>query len=356
MMRIEALGIAKNISGREILRDLSFSLPSGRVTVLIGPNGSGKTTLLRLIGLLSQPDQGRLLYDGRDLSGLDYRARLHLRRSMVTVFQNPLFFRGSLQENLLFGLKLRGLQPDTGRLQEVLELLGLPGREKQAARSLSGGEKQRLQLARALLLEPDLFLLDEPAANLDPLSRRRVETVISKLAAGGATVVFTTHNLFQARRLGRHFIFLSRGRINRAGPIEQLNCGPTSLELAEFSGNENLFSGEIRSSGDDFLFRTADLDLVLAGIHEPGPATVLVRPEDVVLSREKLLSSARNSLAVELKAIEDLGELAVLHLQCGEMELISHITPASRRALGLQPGDRVYASFKSSALHLLKNV
>ncbi len=353
MMQVEALGVSKTISGREILRDLSFTLPGGEVTALIGPNGSGKTTLLRLIGLLSRPDRGRLLYEGRDPAGLDRQAQLELRRSMVTVFQNPLFFRGSLHQNLLYGLKLRGLRPDAARLEEILELLDLPGREKQAARSLSGGEKQRLQLARALLIEPRLYLLDEPAANLDPLSRKRVENVIAGLAAAGSTVVFTTHNLFQARRLGRNFIFLSRGRINRSGPIEELTCGPTSLELAEFSGNENVFSGEIYQSGDDFLFRSGGLDLVLAGGHEPGPATILVRPEDVLLSREKLVSSARNSLPARVKAVEELGKLDVLHLQCGELELISHVTPASRRVLDLRPGTEVYASFKSSALHLL---
>ena len=143
--------------------------------------------------------------------------RTALRRRCGFVFQAPLLLAGSVEANLRFGPRLRELNVGDLEIGQVLEKTGLNGREGQEARLLSGGEKQRLQLARVMLLDPDLYLLDEPTANLDPLSVKNIETAIARLAREGKTVILATHNLIQARLLAAEIVFLKEGSLVQAG-------------------------------------------------------------------------------------------------------------------------------------------
>ena len=353
MMEVRAEGLGRCAGRRRILAGVGLALAPGAVNVVLGPNGAGKTTLLRLLGLLDRPDEGDILYDGQRLGALDRRERTRLRRRCGFVFQAPLLLAGSVEDNLRFGARLRGLRPAAAAIGGVLERTGLAGRERQDARLLSGGEKQRLQLARVLLLDPELYLLDEPTANLDPLSVKSIETAIAALARAGRTVVLATHNLTQARLLSGRIAFLQDGRLVQSGPAAEVLGHPLSLDIAEFSAAGNILEGRLaRRDGSTFL-DSGPLAVEVLSERGAGRAAAVVRPEDILLSAGPLSSSARNSFRGTVAAVADLGALLALTVDCSGVMFTAFVTPASCAQLGLQPGRETTLTFKATSVHLL---
>jgi tungstate transport system ATP-binding protein len=197
-----------------ILDDISLVIAPGPPTVLIGPNGSGKTTLLRLLMGLMSPTSGRITWGGREHVPAQRRA---------LVFQRPVMLRRRVEANIRYALP----NGNNGqRVQELLGLVGLAGLEGRPARRLSGGEQQRLALARALARDPDILLLDEPAASLDPAATKTIEDIVRMVAAQGVKVVMSTHDLGQARRLAGEIVLLHRGRIVETGAAPDFFTAP----------------------------------------------------------------------------------------------------------------------------------
>lgn len=211
MISLGAENIVKKYQERTVL-DLSCSFNAGSVHVLLGANGSGKSTFLRILGLLERPDSGTVHYaeDGRSLA-----ADLSLRRRIVLVPDRNGLFRETVAANVAFGLKIRGQKPqETERkVRQSLERVGLWSLHRVNALTLSSGEAQRLCLAMALALDPDVILLDEPTANLDPGNAALVEKSILGLRRPGRLVLLVTHNLFQAQRLADRIFFIHQGRL-----------------------------------------------------------------------------------------------------------------------------------------------
>ncbi|HKA45681.1 MAG TPA: ATP-binding cassette domain-containing protein, partial [Burkholderiales bacterium] len=193
------------VGGKTIIDRVSVEIAAGPRTIILGPNGAGKSVLMRLCHGLLAPTSGSISWGGA-LSG---RAR------QAMVFQRPVMLRRSALANVVYGLKLSGVAPGECELraQDVLEAVGLAEVAGRPARVLSGGEQQKLALARAWALGPEVLFLDEPTANLDPGATREVETIIGQIRAGGAKIVMTTHNLGQARRLGDEILYLHQGRL-----------------------------------------------------------------------------------------------------------------------------------------------
>jgi len=203
--------------GREVLRGLSIELPEG-ASCVAGPSGCGKSTLLRLLNRLADPQRGWVLYRGADVRERDV---LELRREVCLVPQLPALLEGSVADNVRYGAGLAGREPDVGRM---LELAGLDGgdAEREAAR-LSVGEQQRVSLARALALEPQVLLLDEPTSALDPESRGAVEATLLELQERlELSLVLVTHDLAQAGRLADWVVRLDAGTLAAAGPTREL--------------------------------------------------------------------------------------------------------------------------------------
>jgi ABC-type sugar transport system ATPase subunit len=219
MVKIEVKGLCKSYGRAEILRDIDLTVEHGEVLALIGPTGSGKTTLLRLIDLLEEPTNGEVKIDGMGVTGLPERDRLKIRRRMAMVFQKPVMFRENVLENVSYGLKIRGERKIDGRVREAILAVGLEGYEPRDANTLSGGEMQRIALARALVLEPDLLLLDEPTANLDPKTATAIDALISRFEG---TVIMATHNMHQARRLSDRIAVLVEGRLISLGSPKEI--------------------------------------------------------------------------------------------------------------------------------------
>ena len=222
-LRLEALGLTEN--GVRIVEDISLKVSHGR-TLILGPNGAGKSTLLRLMHGLLRPSAGHVVWP---------RA---LMQAMV--FQRPVMLRATALANLEYGLKLRGIPAEARRRQALAALtrVGLPELAARQARRCSGGEQQRIALARAWALAPQVLFLDEPTASLDPHSSREVERIIGEIAEAGTKIVMTTHNLGQARRLADEVIYLEEGRVLEQTPVDEFFRRPRTSAATTFIRDE----------------------------------------------------------------------------------------------------------------------
>ncbi len=232
---IEARGVWARRGRADILKDVSIEVGKGEILAIIGPTGSGKTTLLRVLNLLDPPDEGRVFFDRVDVTE-DERARFSARRRMAMVFQKPSMFNLTVEKNVSYGLKIRGVSGSAfrDRVRAALRDVGLSGYEKRRAFRLSGGEAQRVALARALVTEPELLLLDEATANLDPRTAETIEGLIRGAREKGLAVVMATHDLDQARRLADGVAVLVGGELVQLGSPEEVFERPRSEEVAHF--------------------------------------------------------------------------------------------------------------------------
>ncbi|MBI4724830.1 MAG: ATP-binding cassette domain-containing protein [Rhodomicrobium sp.] len=225
--------VLENVSyaagGTAILKDVTLSILSGGPAIVLGPNGSGKTTVLKLAMGLLAPASGRISWAGRTETSFGRRA---------FVFQRPVMLRRSAGQNVAYALRAAGREAAQGRVNQLLEQVGLAGMNARPARRLSGGEQQRLALAKALARDPEVLFLDEPAASLDPASAKAVEDIIRRCAATGVKVVMSTHDLAQARRLAAYVIFLVAGRLVEASAPCRFFEAPVTDEARRFLAGE----------------------------------------------------------------------------------------------------------------------
>ena len=218
---------------RTIIDRVSFELSAGPSTIVLGANGAGKSVLLRLMHGLLAPSSGRVEWLGSNSA--------RARRLQAMVFQRPVMLRRSVLANITYALALADVPArDRDRLAlEALEEVGLATLATRPARVLSGGEQQRLALARAWALHPEVLFLDEPTASLDPAATREIETVIKAFDASGTKIVMVTHNLGQARRLGDEVLFVHQGRVAEVTPVDTFFSQPASAEASAFVKGEN---------------------------------------------------------------------------------------------------------------------
>ena len=217
------------VNGTRILHGISAEIGAGPRTIILGPNGAGKSVLMRICHGLLRPTEGRVVWKGSRIG-----------RRVAMVFQRPVMLRRSALANIEYGLKLAGVARGerTLRARDVLEAVGLERCADQPARRLSGGEQQKLALARAWALGPEVLFLDEPTANLDPAATRELETIVGQIRAGGTKIVMTTHNLGQARRLGDEILFMSECRLVERAPVDRFFARPETAEAASFIKGE----------------------------------------------------------------------------------------------------------------------
>ncbi|KPF64250.1 ABC transporter ATP-binding protein [Bosea sp. AAP35] len=218
-------------SGRALIEDLSFTVPAGGLTVLLGPNGAGKSLTLRLCHGLLTPSEGRIGW----AAGAHGRAKRH-----AMVFQKPIMLRRSVEANITHALAAAGVagHERRERAHAALARFGLTDRATQAARLLSGGEQQRLAIARAWSLRPELLFLDEPTSQLDPAATRQIEELLAGLVAEGITILMSTHDLGQARRLADRVLFMHRGRLFEDAGAGAFFAGPATPEARAFIAGE----------------------------------------------------------------------------------------------------------------------
>lgn len=225
ILPLEVHGLGFSAGALRILSGITLTIGAGAPTIILGPNGAGKSVLLRILHGLLAPSEGSIGWGGVEPA-----------RRQAMVFQRPVLLRRSALANVLYPLRLAGLPaPErAARAAQALDLVGLAAMADRPARRLSGGEQQRLALARAAATRPELLFLDEPCASLDPGATRAVEEIVATLAARGTKIVMTTHDLGQARRLAGDVVFLHGGRVLEHAPAATFFAGPSCPEAAAF--------------------------------------------------------------------------------------------------------------------------
>lgn len=229
ILPLQLRGLTCEIGGERLLDAVSLDIPAGGLTALIGPNGAGKSLFLRLCHGLLRPASGTVLWQ----AGGGRRAG---RKRHAMVFQHPVMLRRPVLDNLVHALEAVGEPRGEARrlAHAALDRFGLASLASRPARHLSGGEKQRLAIARAAILHPDVIFLDEPTSQLDQGATRQIERMLMELLAEGKTLVMATHDLGQARRLAQRILYFSRGRLVEDAPAERFFTNPASPEASAF--------------------------------------------------------------------------------------------------------------------------
>jgi tungstate transport system ATP-binding protein len=232
LLPLELAGVSFSAGGRLIIDDISATLDAEKRSVIVGPNGAGKSVLLRLCHGLLPPTRGTIRWNSPETRGT--------ARRQAMVFQRPVLLRRSAVANVLYALQVAGV-PRGQRMRQAREALvkvGLDGLRSRPARVLSGGEQQRLALARAWALRPEVLFLDEPTASLDPGATQEIEGIIGAMHDAGTKIIMVTHSLGQARRMADEILFLHQGRLIERASAERFFKHPQSTEAAQFLEGE----------------------------------------------------------------------------------------------------------------------
>lgn len=342
--------------GRTVLEVPALDVLKGQTWVLVGPNGAGKTSLLRALGLLERPSAGTMELFGEQVPPAP---PLALRRRVLTTFQDTLLLDETALANVALPLRLRGLDSDEAEEPacDALALFGAAHLADRRAKRLSGGEARRVALARGFAAKPELMLLDEPFAALDPPSREALAAELKHaIRTTGTTCVAVTHDRAEALALSDHMGVILGGRLVQAGPTDVVFRSPVDEAVARFIGVENLIPVRVVSRGEDsFRLEAGGVTLTCAPSSlRDETATACVRAQDILLAAGSARStlSARNCVAFTVEAIEHAP--AGVHVRLtGPFPLVALLTRAAVEELGLAPGKAVSACFKSSAVHLI---
>jgi tungstate transport system ATP-binding protein len=354
---IELSHVSRSFTGRNVLDDISLRIRDGEIFALIGPSGSGKTTLLRIIDLLEEPSQGQILFNGSAI-GPGAEDRLLARRGIGMVFQKPVPLSTTVFGNVAAGLRFRGMKGDAlaGKVREALEVVGISQLADRRARTLSGGEMQRLALARAIATGPGLLLMDEPTANLDPANSALIEELILSINRRfRTTVVIATHDLPQGQRLAHRLGVLDRGHLLQTGEPAEVFYHPGKPEVARFVGVENILPGTVTGSSDGLTTVSLGGAIAISRTELPAGTKVLacIRAEDITLHTSKeIRSSARNLLMGRIIRVASQGPFARVTVDAG-ISLTALVTTRSVQDLGLSPEKVVSLTFKAGAVHLI---
>jgi tungstate transport system ATP-binding protein len=359
---IEISGLCRKVGDRVLVKDINVTIPDGMIFGIIGPSGSGKTTLMRMIDLLDNPTDGTIVINGV-MATKDKKQQLEIRRKMGMVFQKPIVLSTTVFENVSYGLRFRGVKGEElkSRVMEALDLVGLSGYEERYAPTLSGGEMQRVAIARSMVTRPEVLLLDEPTANLDPASTEKIEELIRTINARiGTTIIISTHDLDQGQHIAHRIAVVIGGMITQAGTPEEVFHKPVNSEIARFVGLENIIGGTINKSEDGLISISSHGKEIEAVSRDRvgNQVFISIHPDDITLHSgtdfEKNKTSARNCIIGTVTVTTLSGPFVLVTLDCG-FPLKVIVTRRSVEDLGIQPGKEMQACFKASAVHVMKS-
>jgi tungstate transport system ATP-binding protein len=336
MKIIELKNIIHFYNEKKVLDIPALSIEKGKTYCIVGPNGSGKTTLLSIMSHILKPTEGEFYFEGRHAQ-YNNNFSMKFGKSMTMVLQNPYLFNMSVGKNVAYGLYSRKIprRKREARVRDVLDMVGLSGFEKRAARVLSGGEIQLVALARALALDPIVLFLDEPTANVDLRHMHRFEGIISRInREQGTTIIMTSHNLSQAYRMAETVFSIFDGSLVS-------------------STMHNLFSGKIYMNDKGPCFNTGEIQIwVSVDAGALNSTHIAIDPENIIVSRKPFVSSARNHFEGIITKITDQGGSILLDVRSKEVFRVL-ITAVSLKEMDLNVGSHVYLTFKASSVHLL---
>jgi molybdate transport system ATP-binding protein len=342
--------------------DVSIEVPPG-ITILFGASGAGKSTLLDCVAGLTLPDEGRIASGGGVL--FDSAARLNVptpKRRIAYVFQTlALFPHLTAEENVAYGLKDLPQKEKRDRVETILKAFRVEKLSNQKPGEISGGERQRIVLARSLVTEPRVLLLDEPLTGLDAeLKASIVDDLRAWNAAKGIPILYVTHSRDEVDALGERVIALDNGRVVSAGAPMEVLSAPRRKKLAQAAGFENLLPAtvlDLRESDGVMRVRLGDsaceIEVPLGYAVSGSRVRVAVRAGDILLATEHPHGlSARNVMEGRILSLEQRGTMVVARVDCG-VTFIVHVTPGAVRALELSAGGRVWLVLKTHSCHLV---
>ncbi len=324
--------VAKRFGGVVALDQVCLDIPEGTFTCLLGPSGCGKTTLLRIVAGLEQPNEGRIVLAGTDITALPAH-----KRGLGMVFQSlALFPHLSVAENIGYGLKLRGVPAGKrkAKADELLDLVRLEGVAGRRITQLSGGQRQRVAIARALALEPKLFLLDEPLSALDAKLREEMQVELKELQQRlGVTTILVTHDQREAMTMGDLIVVMDHGEIRQVGAPLDVYRAPADRFVADFLGGANLLSGTVADDGTVALGDTRIKAAHANGASQGDTVTLCVRAEDVHLKLGKQRGS--NRLAATIAFVRDLGHVIEVTADSSHGQFKVLVPASEREGLGI---------------------
>jgi molybdopterin-binding protein len=358
---LELVNITKKFSGFTI-GPLNLKITDDNILVMIGPTGNGKTTILNLIAGLIKPDSGSIVLDGVDITQQPVESR-----NIGYSFQRPsLFPYLNVYQNITFGLKKKDKKNKDYQIKKLIENLGISHLVNRRIQGLSGGEMQKISLARTLIVEPKIMLMDEPLANLDDPTKRNLRVEIRQvLKKQKISCIYVTHFEDDVYALADSVAILRNGRIEMADNLRSLlsYSNNSSSFLSEiFHGDYNYIEGNVVESKNGItMIRIGSYRIELLGDHSIGSTVgVLIRPEDIILSMELVKTSARNIIKAKVVNITSTRDTAIgvidIHLVIDYIHLVSKITNESRIHLGIKEGDHVYAMFKATSPQVIREV
>jgi ABC-type Fe3+/spermidine/putrescine transport system ATPase subunit len=332
--------------GEFSLTDVSLSIGDGEYFIVLGPTGAGKTILLETIAGIYSPDAGRILLNDHDITDVPAKDR-----NIGMVYQDYMLFPHlTVEANIGFGLKSRRADPAfiRGKVQESADLLNIGHLLHRYPGTLSGGEQQRAAIARALVMEPDALLLDEPLSALDVKTRESLRAELARIhEATGTTIIHITHNFEEVFDLADRVAIMRGGDVVQVGTPEEIFRRPDSDFVAGFVGVENLFRGE---GSPDGTVRVGDIRIrVEDGIS--GPVSVAIRPEDILLSKTALPQNGKNVFFGRVDSVRQNGGLVRVSIDAGVPFRVT-LTRQGFEEADVARGDAVYLAFRPSAAHV----
>jgi molybdate/tungstate transport system ATP-binding protein len=349
---IELRGVGVD-AGEFTLRDASLVVPTGQYGVIVGTAGAGKTTLLETIAGIRAPRAGSVLLAGRDVTALPAESR-----GVGMVYQHDyLFPHLSVGDNVRYGAQTESAT------REAAELAGIATMLHRDVRTLSGGERQLVSLARALATQPRFLLLDEPFVALDPPRRAATRRMVRSLQRErGITVLHVTHDVAEGALLGDVVAVLDAGRVLQSGPAPDVFSRPSSPRVAELLGAENVIAGVVSDERGGLITFDVGALTIVAVADEPSrdaerrtaPPMIhaVIRADEIVLSRHATPSSARNSFSATVTGVSAGGSVRRVELDVSGTQMVAVVTASAVAELRLAPGSIVTASFKATAVHL----
>jgi molybdate transport system ATP-binding protein len=347
-------------NGHHLSMDVHIKAGDG-ITVLFGSSGAGKTSILRAIAGITNPDEGRISLGNKTFFDSVSGLRLPMQQRKVGyVFQNyALFPHFTAEQNILYGMQASSSASARERVQELLSWLGVDQTANRFPQELSGGEQQRIALARALATDTSIMLLDEPLSAVDVATRSRLLEEISAIQRRSRIpFIYVTHNYSEAVRLGNIMIVIDEGKVVQEGPPMEVFAAPKTEPVAKVVGTENVFIGKIQRHNPEDGISTIEVDACLLeapynGLPIGNPVTMGIRSDDIIVSREYLTqTSARNVLPGIIRHIVREIDKTELVVFCG-INLKVAITQAAVRELKLEVGGQVYLLIKARSLHVL---
>ncbi len=316
---IQLQHISKSFDGNLVIDDLNLSIYENSFVTLLGPSGCGKTTILRIIGGFTRPDEGKVIFDGQDITELAPN-----KRQLNTVFQKyALFTHMDIAENIAFGLKIKNKPSNyiKDKIKYALKLVNLEGFEHRMPDSLSGGQQQRVAIARAIVNEPKVLLLDEPLGALDLKLRQDMQYELIRLKNElGITFIYVTHDQEEALTMSDHIVVMNQGYIQQEGTPEQIYNEPENAFVADFIGDSNILHATmvrdelVNILGTDFI-------CVDKGFGENNPVDVVIRPEDI-----ELVPRGKGTLPGVVTGVIFKGVHYEMDVEAGGFEWLVHST------------------------------